>query len=59
MVKLQFPVSLLLPDFSFLLFGVGARQIPTIYTPSFAQVGLGYLVPLLRGKWQELWSPAG
>lgn len=33
MVKLQFPVSLLLSDFSFLLFGVGALQIPTIYTP--------------------------
>lgn len=36
MVKLQFPINLLLPDFSFLLFGAGAQQMSTLYPSPLA-----------------------
>lgn len=48
MVKLQFPVSLLLPTSQLCFSGLELGTSPR-YTPSSAWVGLGDLVPLLGG----------
>lgn len=67
MVKLQFPISLLLPDCAFFVFGGWSLAHLCNVSPCFAWVGSGYLVPVLGGEvtralpssWERPWGKEG